>query len=604
MIGGHSARVAVGILFVRFGTLCAAIVALVTLVAVVVPGGPGLVRSASAAETLGALGSPPDPKVVEPWNQFHDVEAIGELLHRLERAHPELSEFIELGRSYEGRPIAGLAVTNEATGKAEEKPAMYIDGNIHGNEVQASEVVLYTAWYLLECYGKVETITKLLDEKAFYLVPTVNPDGRDHWFHDPANPHLSRGGRIPVDEDGDGLFDEDGPDDMDGDGEITQMRIRDAWGRHEPDPTFPDELVQEVRRDERGEYRLLGWEGFDNDGDGEINEDGPGGYDQNRNWPWQWQPEAIQYGARDYPFSLPETRAVGDFFKAHPNIAGAQSYHNNGGMILRGPGQESGPVAREDEAILSFIGERGEEMLPFYKSWILYKDLYVVWGGEFEWFYGGLGILSFSNELWTNDNLFRREEKEGQEGRRDRAAFRRDLLLGAGFTPWKEVDHPDYGMVEIGGTAKTLGRVPPSFLLEEELHRNMAFTLYHAGCMPLVAIAETRVEPVGGGLRRVLVTVENRGVIPTRIAHDVENGITPRNVVTLEGMPVVAGGVRKDPLRAEVEWQEGRPAHVLVETVPGLERIVVEFLVRGSGTAQVEIRAGKGGSDRRSLRVD
>jgi len=57
------------------------------------------------------------------------------------------------------------------------------------------------------------------------------------------------------------------------------------------------------------------------------------------------------------------------------------------------------------------------------------------------------------------------------------------VLLGDGFVPWQEYDHPTYGKIEIGGRKKEWGRIPPSFLLEEELHRNMAFALYHAGMM-------------------------------------------------------------------------------------------------------------------------
>ena len=62
------------------------------------------------------------------------------------------------------------------------------------------------------------------------------------------------------------------------------------------------------------------------------------------------------------------------------------------------------------------------------------------------------------------------------------------MLLGDGFVPWHEVDHPQYGKIEVGGFKKNWVRQPPSFLLEEECHRNMAFTLYHADQMPLVKI--------------------------------------------------------------------------------------------------------------------
>ena len=89
---------------------------------------------------------------------------------------------------------------------------------------------------------------------------------------------------------------------------------------------------------------MLGGEGLDNDGDGQVNEDSPGGYDMNRNWAWDWQPNYIQFGAQEYPFSLPETRAIAAFVTEHPNIAAFQSYHNAGGMILRSPGREGGAI--------------------------------------------------------------------------------------------------------------------------------------------------------------------------------------------------------------------------------------------------------------------
>ena len=547
------------------------------------------------SQTFPALGAPADPKVDVSWNRFYDVDGLASILTSLEDAYPELCELVEVGTSFEGRTILALEVSNKKTGDPRQKPAMYIDGNIHGNEVQAGEAVAYTAWYLLEMYGEIDRVTSLVDDRTFYLLPTINPDGRDHWFHDPSNPHLFRGGVVPVDNDLDGRFDEDGPDDIDGDGQITSMRVRDSWGRLKPDSRHGDNLLHNVERDERGEYRRLGWEGFDNDGDGRINEDGPGGFDPNRNWPWSWQPEGIQFGAHHYPFSLPNTRAVGDFVKARPNIAGTQSYHNYGGMILRGPGQKSGRLAPEDEALHEFIASRGEEMIPFYDNYVVWDDLYTVWGGEFEWYYGGLGIISFTNELFSTKNYYRRDLAEGKEGRRERLDFVEQLLGNQGRTEWKEVPHPDFGTVEIGGMPKNFGRVPPSFLLEEELHRNMAFTLYHAESMPLLREGETSVESLGGGVYRLRVGVENHGIIPTRTAHDVNESITPRNIVVVSGVSVIASGRVGEPLRDDVQWQGSRPERLLIESFPGLSQTFVEFLVEGPGRASVEVVAERGG---------
>ena len=69
---------------------------------------------------------------------------------------------------------------------------MYIEANIHGNEIQGGEICIYTIWYLMENYGKIDRITKLVNERAFYIVPTVNPDGRDYFMHGPGRQRAQR----------------------------------------------------------------------------------------------------------------------------------------------------------------------------------------------------------------------------------------------------------------------------------------------------------------------------------------------------------------------------------------------------------------------------
>ena len=60
------------------------------------------------------------------------------------------------------------------------------------------------------------------------------------------------------------------------------------------------------------------------------------GLDLSRNYPAFW--EAGQRPARGrapYPLSEPGARSVANFILAHPNIAGAMSYHTTMGAILR-----------------------------------------------------------------------------------------------------------------------------------------------------------------------------------------------------------------------------------------------------------------------------
>ncbi len=339
---------------------------------------PGAERVHPAAVAAGALlaggakspyqpvGAPANPKVAARWNAYHDYAESTRLLQAMVAAHRRHAKLESLGKSYGGREMWLLTVTNFDRGSDREKPAFWIDGAIHANEIQATEVTLYTAWYLLEMYGRNPFVTQLVDERAFYFLPMMSPDSRDAHMYEPNTTNSPRAGQRPVDDDRDGLVDEDGPDDLDGDGQITQMRVRDPNGRWKPHPDCPH-LMMRAKDDEAGQYRLLGSEGFDNDGDGRVNEDGDGYYDPNRDWPWQWQPRYVQSGAYRYPFSLTENRLVADFVLDHPNIAGAQSYHNAGGMILRGPGTKAERIEPADLSVYDAIAKRGEQMLPGYR---------------------------------------------------------------------------------------------------------------------------------------------------------------------------------------------------------------------------------------------
>ena len=544
-----------------------------------------------ARHSYPALGAGSERKVRVAWNRYYDHAGLTAILVRLNRAFPDLTRLYSIGKSTQGRDIWCLEVTARNIGDPDRKPGMYIDGNIHGNEVQAGETVAYTAWYLCHQYGRLEKVKELLDERVFYLVPSVNPDGRDSW--------LSLGGRArsglePTDDDRDGLADEDDSEDLNGDGQITMMRIKDPHGRFKLHPDYPEQLMIRTRPDEAGEYTLLGWEGIDNDGDGEINEDGRGGYDMNRNWAYDWQPNYVQYGAKDYPFSQPETRAVAEFVLAHNNIAGAQSYHNSGGMILRSPGREGGEIQGGDERVLSLIAERGEKILPYYRSMTIWKDLYTVWGGEIDWFYGGRGILTFSNELHTSRNLHKSSESFSDV---PAAEFIKYVLMGDGFVPWQEYEHPTYGTIEIGGRKKEWGRIPPSFLLEEELHRNMAFTLYHADMMPLLEISEVKVEPLGENLFKIWVTIENKRLIPTRTGQDVAHHISPPDIVSIEGdkLRVLSSGRITDRFFKRVQAVERRPERVELDTIYGMSAVRVQFVVDGKGEFTITVDSAKVG---------
>ena len=543
-----------------------------------------------------AAGTPVNPKVAVSWNRYNDHAAITEICKKIAAAYPGLAKLESIGKSYKGRDIWCLTITDFKKGNPDSKPGMYIDGNIHSNEIQGAEFSLYTAWYLTETFADTKFVQELLADKVFYIVPTINPDGRDSYFHEPNTGSSPRSGVIPVDNDRDGQVDEDGYDDLDGDNEVLMMRRKNPNGRLRVDPSDPRRMIQ-VGPDERGEYEMLGLEGKDNDGDGVVNEDGyTFEYDPNRDWGWGWQPNYIQNGAYKYPFSIPENRAVMEFVMKHPNIAGAQSYHNAGGMILRGPGDPTDLVTynAQDVQVYDVIAKKGEELIPGYRYLVVYKDLYSAYGGELDWFYGGRGIYTYSNELWTPYLYF---NKDATRDPQDNSSFQFDryLLFKDAFVDWHEYDHPTYGKIEIGGFKKNFGRAHPGFLLESDAHRNMSFTIYHAYHTPKLSIDTVMEKDLGDGLKELTAVISNKRIMPTHSSQDLKYKIERPDQITLSGATVVAGMIVENADLNLTTEQKNNPATIAVRNIPGLGVVKVRWIVQGGGKYTVTVDSKKGG---------
>jgi len=538
-----------------------------------------------------AAGSPSNPKVQVSWNKYYTYEGITDICRKLVKEYPGLVTMESAGKSYQGRDIIALTITDKKSGDPGHKPGYYIDGNIHSNEIQGTEMALYTAWYLCEMSGENKFIGDLLRDKTFYILPTINPDARQYFMDEPNTASSPRSGLVPMDNDRDGLFDEDKYDDMNNDGIISIMRRKSPYGTYNADPKDPRRMLR-AAPGEKGEYEMLGQEGIDNDGDGQVNEDGIGGYDPNRDYGFNWEPAYVQQGAGKYPFSFPENQAVRDFGFSHRNITGSQSFHNSGGLILRGPSIQGGGAetySRADEAVINSIGKKGERIIPGYKFITLWKDMYTVYGGELDWWHGAMGCYVFSNELWNELLMF------SDTSNADPYEFDRLLLFEDAFVPWQEIDHPVYGKVEIGGFNKNFGRTHPGFLLESDSHRNAAFCIYNAWVTPKLEVKDVKVKSLGAGLKEVTATIENKQLMPTHSGTNLKYKIDPPDYVFLDGGQVIAGMIVLDRDRNLAQEQKKDPQKLEVSNIEGYSHVDLKWIVKGGSRFTVRVESVKGG---------
>ncbi len=545
-------------------------------------------QSQNAELFFKAAGSPANPRVQVSWNKYYTYDGINEVCRKLAKEYPDLVAIESMGKSYQGREIYVLTISDKKAGNPDYKPGFWIDGNIHSTEIQGTEMSLYTAWYLCEMYDENAFIKQLLTDKTFYIAPTINPDGREYFISVGGSP---RSGLVPRDNDRDGLYDEDGYDDMNGDRNISQIRRKNPDGQYIADRKDPRKMIR-VEPGEKGEYEILGMEGVDNDGDGLVNEDGPGGYDGNRDWGFNWEPNYVQNGADKYPFTMPENQAVLDFILKHRNITASQSFHNSGGLILKGPSIQGGGAevyTRVDDVVINEIGKKGEEIIPGYKFITIWKDMYTVYGGELDWWYGAMGCFVYSNELWNSYLMFYDTTNT------DPYEFDRLLLFEDSFIPWQKLNHPVYGEVEIGGFSRNFGRLHPGFLLESDAHRNAAFCIYNAWVTPKLEVRDIKVKSLGGGLKEVTATVENKQLMPTHSGTNMKYKIDAPDYVYLEGGKVIAGMIVLDKDRNLNQEQKKDPQRLEIPNIEGYSHVDLKWIVSNGGKFNIRVESVKGG---------
>ena len=464
------------------------------------------------------------------FDQYLTHQQLTELLMDLAEAYPDFATLHDIGRSHQGRNIWLLELRNPATGPAAEKPGYYIDANIHAEEISGTSVVVYTAWTLLSQYGHDPLVTRLLDEQVFYLVPRVNPDGAEIVQTLPFYEWIGNGRYLPSEEQfGPGLHYAD----INSDGEILDMRIRDEGGEWKVSTQDPRLMLPRDPDEVDGEYYRIVPEGMLVDWDGgNFAVPNPQDGNLNRNYPANWVPESQQYGSGEHPQSEPEIAAVVRWILDHPNIAGMQCYHTHSGVILRPWLTEpDSHFQGSDKLLYEMIGEMGVAetgypLISVYNDFTPDKNL-KRFGSSIDWTFGALGIPTFSTELWdvfTEAGIEREDfyplRHFSEADQLKLLRWQDDKLKGEGFMTWTPFEHPQLGAVEIGGWRRmyTFRNPPPEQYLEEMARANCRFTLRHAACAPKLRLNELHVEAAGDSIYHISVVIENIGFLATNLS--------------------------------------------------------------------------------------
>jgi len=206
--------------------------------------------------------------------------------------------------------------------------------------------------------------------------------------------------------------------------------------------------------------------------------------------------------------------------------------HCFGGVYIRPLGHApDNKMDQDDLALFRLIGQRAEALTgyPMVSGFeeFLYEPDQPLHGDLTDFAFNQRGAVAYVIELW---DLFKRlglprpkrfVDYYNNLTRDDLcklAAWDRDHNRGRVVQAWRPFDHPQLGRVELGGVDPRVGIWnPPPDQLGEVCRQHAACFLEVAALAPSVVVRSARALPVGDGLSRVEVVIENTGYLPSHV---------------------------------------------------------------------------------------
>ena len=435
-------------------------------------------------------------------------------LNTLAKNYPQLAKLKSLTKTVGGKDIWQLTL---GSGDAESKPAIVIVGGAEGNHILGTELAIGFAENLLQGSNS-DSIKALLNKTTFYIFPNMSPDAMEQYFA-PLQ-YERQGNSSSTDDDRDGKPNEDGFDDLDGNGKITWMRVESQVGEYKVHPDDPRVMIKaDPAKGEKGIYELFS-EGSNNDKDDLFNEDGEGGVWFNKNLSYK-HPSFTQ-GSGEFAVSENETRALLDYLYERFNVYAVLSFGTNNNLstpLAFNAASTTQPILtgwlQPDVKVDSMVS-------TLYNKTVNLKDApkTTATGGDFfSWAYFHYGRYSFSTPGWavpkTKPDTTKGEKAfTVEDGGVHYLRWTTQQGIVPAFTPWKQITHPDFPnqKVEVGGFEPFALNTPPYQQVADLVKKHAGFVVKLAAYQPEIDLVNVKTEKVGS-LTRITLDVVNKGAL-------------------------------------------------------------------------------------------
>ena len=575
------------------------------------------------------------PEISRAQNSgYKSPDQVLSAMKSLEAKYPGVLTSTQIADSPGGRPLYLISIGTDPGSNESAHPSIFVGANLEGNRPLATEGALTLAETILSDPANFESLN-------WYILPLGNPDAAARYFKAPVFEDSRND--LPTNDDLDDQTDEDGVDDLNGDGWITKMRVvhpDGEWIISDKDPRLMQKA--DPKKGEQGVYKLF-TEGTDQDGDGLYNEDGPGGTNVGKNFPQFFKHYTADGGL--FPGSAPEAYAIMKFVFDHPDIAMIVSLGSTNWCYMPPRGERKGeadlnkirlterqasqfnldqnrtysigelvevfraenPQSNIDESrVAGFLGlgaavNPQEGDLLFYEKYAkAYKAFLKEQGlaeerfepepaldGSMElWAYFQVGVPVFSMDLWS----INKTDSGSVKGEEALLAYADQKPGASGFVAWESYDHPTLGSAEIGGFVPYLGTTPPYEWTDSLLNIQLPWILELAGELPDLHIYEVLASEKGNGIVQLDIWIENRAFIPFPTAMGSRNRQPAPAVLSLEGEEMTfLSGYRRTPISRVAGNSRVKTTLIIQMDKPGDITLKLESKTAGNDMQTIKI---------------
>ena len=411
-----------------------------------------------------------------------------------------------LGKTAGGHDIWVLTL---GMGETDKHPAIAIVGGVDGRHLLGVEVAMGIAENLLA----QPNADAVLSQNTYYLFPNVNPDATEQYFARLRYERTLNGRQ--TDNDRDGVAGEDPFEDLNGDKMITQMRVESPKGTYIESPIDPRVLVPaNPAKGESGKYLLLS-EGVDNDKDGLFNEDGEGGVNFNKNFTFMYknfQPEGGNWAVSEVE-SKAVADFLFDAFNVHTLLS--FSLHNNlskpnKAFSTRPTG--FGAENADDSNLYSYVSLLYNQLVPAMANT---TALPAEGGEFHTWGYQHYGRYSFATPVWWPISTNKATEGYLELTYLNWADANNVSDVFVPWTVINNhPDFPE-NRVEVGGIKPHVMYNPPYPMVGELVEQHTSFVQELTKIAPRLSIVSFKKEVLDRNISRITLVVKNNGAMPT-----------------------------------------------------------------------------------------